>query len=376
MPGPLAGTRVVELAGIGPAPFCGMMLADHGAEVVRVDRIGATLPKKDPLSRSRRSIAVDLKMPEGAEVVRALAKRSDALIEGFRPGVMERLGLSPPVLLDDNPKLVYGRMTGWGQSGPLAERAGHDIDYIAMSGALHTCGRAGGQPSPPVNYLGDFGGGGMMLAFGILSALMHVRGGGAGQVVDCAMVDGSALLMGMTWHLYAEGQWRDEPGRNLLDSGAHFYDTYETSDGKWLAIGAIESQFYAELRDKLEIAGDASFDDQNNPDAWPSLRKRLAAIIRTRTRDEWTGIFDGSDACVAPVLSLAEAPGHAHNVARGTYLDIEGGVQPAPAPRYSTTACETPQAAPDVGRDTNAILESIGFDRRRVHELRRAGIIA
>ncbi len=316
MAGPLQGIRIIELAGIGPGPFCGMMLADHGAEVIRVDRIGATLSRVDALSRSRVSISVDMKKPEGVAAIRELVKTADGLIEGFRPGVMERLGLGPDVLLQDNPKLVYGRMTGWGQTGPYAHAAGHDINYISLSGALHTCGRNGGQPSPPVNYLGDFGGGGMMLAFGMVSALLAVRNGSVGQVIDCAMTDGSAALMGMTWALYAEGNWQDRPGVNTLDSGAPYYDTYETSDGKWISIGSIEPQFYALLREKTGLTADPVYDQRDDPTAWASLKEKFRALFLTRTRDEWCALMEMTDVCFAPVLSLAEAPLHPHNMAR------------------------------------------------------------
>ncbi|HYN46298.1 MAG TPA: CaiB/BaiF CoA-transferase family protein, partial [Allosphingosinicella sp.] len=332
MMGPLAGIRILEMAGLGPAPFCGMMLADHGAEVIRIEREGGWKLPGDPLARSRRTVTVDLKRAEGIALVRDLAKSCDGLIEGYRPGVMERLGLGPDVLLADNPKLVYGRMTGWGQSGPLADAAGHDINYIALSGTLHTVGRDG-RPSPPVNYVGDFGGGGMMLAFGMVSALLAVRNGGSGQVIDCAMTDGSALLASLTWGLYAKSLWEDRPGVNRIDSGAPYYDTYETSDGKWVAIGALEPQFYALLQDKLGL-------DQAQDD--PALKDRLAALFGTRTRDQWCALLEGSDACFAPVLSLAEAPAHPHNRARGTFIDVDGVTQPAPAPRYSETGTGMP----------------------------------
>ena len=359
MPGPLHGIRIVEFAGIGPGPFCGMMLADHGAEVVRIERPGAgegIVPTaNDPLLRSRRVVALDMKSAEGIATTRALCARADGLIEGFRPGVMERLGLGPDSLLVDNPKLVYGRMTGWGQHGPLAATAGHDIDYIAISGALHTVGRAGERPVPPVNYLGDFAGGGMMLAFGMVAALLAARSGGAsGQVIDAAMTDGSALIASMTWGFMASGRWQDRAGVNLLDGGAHFYDTYECADGKYLAVGAIEPQFYAILCDKLGLAADAEFDRQMDPRAWGPLRERLAALLRTEPRDHWAALFDGTDACVAPVLSLGEAPDHPHNAARGTFTQVAGHPQPAPAPRYSITSTERPR--PPAEREDAAAL--------------------
>ena len=375
MAGPLQGIRIIELAGIGPGPFCGMMLADHGAEVIRVDRIGATLSRVDALSRSRVSISVDMKKPEGVAAIRELVKTADGLIEGFRPGVMERLGLGPDVLLQDNPKLVYGRMTGWGQTGPYAHAAGHDINYISLSGALHTCGRNGGQPSPPVNYLGDFGGGGMMLAFGMVSALLAVRNGSVGQVIDCAMTDGSAALMGMTWALYAEGNWQDRPGVNTLDSGAPYYDTYETSDGKWISIGSIEPQFYALLREKTGLTADPVYDQRDDPTAWASLKEKFRALFLTRTRDEWCALMEMTDVCFAPVLSLAEAPLHPHNMARETYIQVAGAVQPAPAPRYSVTKTEFPRAAPVVGTDNDAVLAGAGYAPAQIAALRKAGAI-
>jgi alpha-methylacyl-CoA racemase len=375
MPGPLQGIKIIELAGIGPAPFCGMMLADHGAQVIRVDRIGGALRPKDALSRSRVSITADLKTAEGAAVIRDLVKNADGLIEGFRPGVMERLGLGPEILLQDNPRLVYGRMTGWGQYGPYAQSAGHDINYIALSGALHTCGRAGQQPSPPVNYVGDFGGGGMMLAFGMVSALLAVRGGAPGQVIDCAMTDGAAALMGMTWALYAEGLWQDEPGVNTLDSGAPFYDTYETKDGKWISIGSIEPQFYRLLLEKTGLGADPEFARQNDPRAWPSLKEKLRARFLTRSRDEWCATMEMTDICFAPVLSLSEAPSHPHNEARKTFTTVAGAIQPAPAPRYSVTQTSEPRPAPLAGADTDAVLAGAGYAPDRIAELRQIGAI-
>ena len=370
----LDGLRIIELAGIGPAPFAGMMLADHGAEVIRVERPGArsAVPAgKDVLLRSRKNIAVDLKSADGIAVVRDLARGADGLIEGFRPGVMERLGLGPEVLLADNPELVYGRMTGWGQTGPLAQRAGHDIDYIAIAGALHAFGVAGGKPVPPVNMVGDFGGGGMFLAFGMLAGLLSAARTGAGQVIDCAMVDGAALLMGMVWSFSAAGLWRDERGVNLLDTGAPFYDTYETLDGKYLAVGALEPQFYAELR---RIAGmDAvAFDAQMNVAEWPEMKAWYASIFRTRTRDEWCALFDGSDACVAPVLSMRESPGHPHNAARGTFVEAGGVMQPGPAPRMGTAA-RAPEMAG--GSDVESVLADLGYDAARIGGLRAANVV-
>jgi len=360
MPGPLAGLRILEMEGLGPAPFCGMMLADHGAEVIRVEREGGFKLPGDPLARSRRAIRVDLKQADGVALVRDLARTCDGLIEGYRPGVMERLGLGPEVLLADHPGLVYGRMTGWGQTGPLARAAGHDINYIALSGALHTVGRDG-RPSPPVNYVGDFGGGGMLLAFAMVSALLAARGGAAGQVIDCAMTEGSALLAGLTYGLHAAGLWRDETGANSIDSGSAWYDSYQTADGKWIAIGAIEPQFRSELCARLGIAVEEA-----------ESREGLARLFLTRGRDEWRALLEGSDACFAPVLSLAEAPLHPHNVARAAFTSVGGVVQPAPAPRYSND--ETAQPAP-LRDDTDALLAGLGYAPERIAALREAKVI-
>ncbi len=373
----LTGLTIIELAGIGPAPFAGMMLADHGATVIRVDRPGAPgmVPaERDVLLRGRQTIAIDLKKPEGVQLVRDLARKADGLIEGFRPGVMERLGLGPEVLLADNKRLVFGRMTGWGQDGPWAQAAGHDIDYIALAGALHAFGRAGGQPVPPVNMVGDFGGGGMLLAFGMLAGLLSAARTGAGQVIDCAMVDGAALLMSMVWSFSGAGFWRDKRGVNLLDTGAHFYDTYETADGKHLAVGAIEPQFYAELRRVAGLA-DAAFDAQMDPSGWRGLKERCAAIFLTRTREEWCALFEGTDACVAPVLSLAEAPGHPHNAARGTFVEAGGVMQPAPAPRMAGTPARAPAMA-SPAPETDAVLAQAGYDAEKIKALRDARVVA
>ena len=342
MAGPLAGLRIIELAGIGPGPFAAMMLADHGAEVIRIDRPGARIDARDPLLRSRRLIGLDLKSDEGKARVRELAKTADGLIEGFRPGVTERLGLGPEVLLADNPRLVYGRMTGWGQFGPYAQAAGHDINYIALAGALHAYGRAGEKPTPPINMVGDFGGGGMMLAFGMVSALLHAKTTGQGQVIDAAMTDGAATLMSMIWGFKANGIWTDDRGTNMLDTGAHFYDTYATGDGKWLSIGSIEPQFYAELRRLAGLADDPDFDAQMDRSQWGPLKDKLTALFLTRTRDEWGALMEMTDVCFAPVLSLAEAPAHPHNAARGTFIEVGGVMQPAPAPRYSVTVNDVP----------------------------------
>jgi alpha-methylacyl-CoA racemase len=343
MAGPLAGINIIEFAGIGPGPFCGMMLADQGANVTVLHRPGGAPDPRFALSRSRHLVEVDLKSEAGIQLARDLAKKADGLIEGFRPGVMERLGLGPQVLLEDNPKLVYGRMTGWGQYGPLASAAGHDINYISISGALHAFGRAGEKPTPPINMVGDFGGGGMVLALGMVSALLHAKTGGTGQVVDCAMTDGSAALMSMIYDYHNAGQWQDERGVNLLDTGAHFYDSYETSDGKYISIGSIEPQFYAELRKVAGLLDDAEFDAQMNPKQWPALKEKLTALFKTKTRSQWCELMEGTDICFAPVLSLTEAKEHPHNVERETFVDVGGMMQPAPAPRYSVTVSDPPK---------------------------------
>ena len=345
MAGALSGLRVIEIAGIGPGPFCAMMLADHGAEVIRVERRGAHIDLRDPLLRSRRIIQLDLKSEDGLAEVRGLINSADALIEGFRPGVMERLGLGPDRLLADNPKLVYGRMTGWGQYGPLAHAAGHDINYIALSGALHAFGRADQPPTPPLNLVGDFGGGAMMLAFGIVAALLNVARGGEGQVIDCAMTDGSALLMASFFGWFGSDKWRDERGVNTLDTGADFYDSFRCADGKFVAIGSLEPQFYALLREKLGLVDDPDFDQQRDRARWPERRKKLAAIFATESRDHWCTLMEGSDVCFAPVLSLSEAPTHPHNVARESFVYLDGIIQPAPAPRLSGTPAELPRRA-------------------------------
>ena len=356
MAGPLAGVRIIEMAGIGPAPFAAMMLADHGAEVVRIDRPDTPHTPWDPLLRSRKSVVIDLKTAAGVAALRDLCRTADGLVEGYRPGVMERLGIGPEVLFADNPNLVFGRMTGWGQTGPWAKAAGHDINYIALSGVLGMVGRAGERPVPPLNLVGDFGGGGMMLAFAMVSALLAVQRGGAGQVIDCAMTDGSALLAAMLWGFRAEGSWRDERGVNLIDTGAPFYDTYETADGGSIALGAIEPQFYASFRTLAGIDQDPLFDDQNDQSRWPRQKEALTELFLTRTRDEWAAIFGISDACAAPVLTMADALSHPHNRARGTFIEVGGAfTQPAPAPRYSRTPCDQPTLPPVPGTDDDIL---------------------
>ena len=365
-PGPLAGVRVVELAGIGPAPFAARLLADLGADVIRVDRPGEPAlpvplpPEADLLRRGRPSVGLDLKHPDGRATALALVERADVLLEGYRPGVAERLGLGPDDCLARNPRLVYGRMTGWGQDGPLAQAAGHDIGYVALTGALHAIGRAGGPPQVPVNLVGDFGGGALYLVVGVLAALLEARSSGHGQVVDAAIVDGTAHLSSLVVGLARAGLWSDQRGTNLLDTGAPFYDVYETSDGGWLAVGPLEPAFYAELLRLLELTGRAP--DRLDPSQWPALRSVLADTFRTRTRDEWAELLGGTDACVEPVLSYAEAPAHPHLAARGTYVEHHGLVQPAPAPRFSRTpaALGTPPSTP--GADTRAALAAWGID--------------
>lgn len=379
MSGPLSGCRIVEIAGIGPGPFAAMLLADMGAEVVRIDRpqsvrTGATAPNLDVLQRSRRSVAIDLKHPDGAAAVLALVERADALLEGFRPGVMERLGLGPDQCLARNPALVYGRMTGWGQDGPLARRAGHDIDYIALAGALAHFARDGEAPVPPMNLVGDFGGGGMFLAFGTVCAMLEARRSGCGQVVDAAMIDGTAALMAMFRGFAAMGLFDEQrPGRNLLDTGAHFYDVYRCSDGRWLAIGAIEPQFYAELLERLGLADAPGLAPQMDSSSWPSMKARISSVVSTRTRDEWAAVFADSDACVAPVLTLGEAPSHPHHVARGTFTEVAGVIQHAPAPRFSRSVPDQPTPPARAGEHTREVLGSWGLDRASIEALLASG---
>jgi alpha-methylacyl-CoA racemase len=362
--GPLAGLRVVELAGIGPAPFAAMLLADLGADVLRVERPrpepGFVPPELDLLRRGRRSVCLDLRHPDGVATLLALAERADVLVEGFRPGVTERLGVGPEQCWERNPRLVYGRMTGWGQEGPLAPTAGHDIDYIAVAGALGTIGRAGGAPVVPLNLVGDFGGGATYLVIGILAGLWETARSGRGQVVDAAIVDGAASLTAGLHGLVAAGRWRDERGVNLLDSGAPWYDVYRTSDGEWVAVGALEPKFYAELMRLLGLP--ASEAERYDLAAWPALRERLAAAFATRTRDEWLEVFAGTDACVAPVMSLADAAGHPHLVARQTFVEVDGVRQPAPAPRFSRTPGAIQRPPPPPGEHTREALAEWGVD--------------
>lgn len=370
--GPLKGIRIVELAGIGPGPFCAMMLADMGAEIIRVNRKDSKDPrgKFNVLLRGRPSVGVDLKQPEGVETVLRLVEQADALLEGFRPGVMEKLGLGPDVCLARNPKLIFGRMTGWGQFGVLASAAGHDINYIALSGALHAIGQHDGKPVPPLNLVGDFGGGGMMLAFGIVCALLEARQSGKGQVIDAAMTDGAASLMAIIYGLKAMGTWTNQRGTNLLDGGAHFYGAYECSDGKFVAIGSIEPQFYALL---LQMTGldDPAPAAQMDKSRWPELKEKLSAIFKTRTRDEWCAMMEGTDVCFAPALDFDEAPKHPHNVSRQTFVELDGVTQPAPAPRFSRT---TPEIQ-SVQKQPEEVLTDWGFSAEEVAALKQLGAI-
>ena len=378
--GPLSGYKIVEMAGIGPAPMCAMLLADLGATVLRIDRqqpSGLGLPNEprfNILNRSRHAIAVDLKKPEGVELVLRLVGRADALIEGFRPGVMERLGLGPEPCLARNPKLVFGRMTGWGQEGPLAQAAGHDINYIALAGVLHSIGRAGQPPTPPLNLIGDFGGGALYLAFGVACGLLEAQRSGKGQVVDAAMIDGAASLMSMFFAAHAAGTFTTTRGENVLDSGAFFYDVYACADGKYVSVAPIEDKFLEEFLRRLEI------DPEDMPPKldrhrWPEAKAKLAARLQTKTRAEWCALLEGSDACFAPVLSVAEAPSHPHNLARNTFVEIDGIVQPAPAPRFSRTPAGRPTAPEEPGERGNASLLQWGLSGDDIAALKRRGAL-
>ncbi len=383
--GPLTGLKVIELAGIGPAPFCGMMLADCGAEVIRVERASAAADSPapvDPLLRNRRSVALNFKNPAASEVLLKLVESADVLIEGFRPGVTERLGVGPDACLARNPRLVYGRMTGWGQEGPLAKAAGHDINYISLAGALNMIGPRGGKPVPPLNLIGDFGGGGMLLAFGVLAAVLETRRSGKGQVVDAAMVDGVAAMMGIFFAMNTQGVVRDVTGEDMLAGGAPWYDTYITKDGRAVAVAAIEPQFYRLLLEKLELEVErflplgypAIGDDARRE--WPKLREAMAAAFASRTRDEWCQILEGTDACFAPVLTLREAPLHPHNVARHTFIEVEGIPQNAPAPRFSRTAPPAVRPPKRAGADTDEVLAAAGYSGTDIARLRSSGALS
>jgi alpha-methylacyl-CoA racemase len=373
--GPLSGVKVVEFAGIGPGPFCAMLLSDMGADVIRIDRKGGQGGSKfDITARGRRSVAMNLKSPDAVEACLKLIEKADILQEGFRPGVMERLGLGPDVCLKRNPKLVYGRMTGWGQEGPLANAAGHDINYISLTGALHAIGRPGERPVPPLNLVGDFGGGALYLAMGMLAALHEANRSGKGQVVDAAMTDGATSLMAMFYGFTASGMWADEHGTNMLDGGAHFYDTYETKDGKWISIGSIEPQFYAILREKAGLS-DAIWDAQMDRGQWPEMKNKLIEVFKTKTRDEWCAIMEGTDICFAPVLSIKEAKDHAHNKARETIVERDGVAQPNIAPRFFGTPSEIQGPPPSIGEHTESALEDWGFSGGDIDALKKAEAI-
>lgn len=364
--GPLAGIRVLEIGGLGPVPFAAMLLADHGADVVRIDRDGGSEFDSGALLRSRRILNLDLKSPAGAERLRSLARVADVLIEGFRPGVMERLGLGPNILCEENPALVYGRMTGWGQTGPYSAYPGHDLNYISLSGALHAIGPKGEPPVPPLALVGDFGGGGMFLAFSVCAALHHARATGQGQVIDCAMTEGAGLLMTQFYSMLAMGQWKDERGSNLIDGGSHFYNTFETADGRYVSVAA-ESQFYPRFCEALGLSDDPAFDARSNPivwpksqrATWPELRNKVADVFKTKTRDEWCALLEEKGICFAPVLSMTEAPSHPHAVARGSFVEVDGVVQPAPAPRYSSSPLEKPRQPRLIAADEADVWEDV-----------------
>ena len=373
--GPLSGTKIIELAGIGPGPFCGMLLADMGAEVIRVDRAGSA-PRRavDVLTRGRKSIAVDLKSDAGKEAVLKLCESADAIFEGFRPGVTERLGLGPNDCMARNEKLVYGRMTGWGQEGPMAQAAGHDINYISLVGALHGIGEKGGKPVPPLNLVGDFGGGGMILAYGLVCAMLEAQKSGKGQVVDTAMVDGAAILMGMFFTMMGVGAYSMERGTNLLDGGAHFYGTYETKDGKYISLGSIEPQFYALLVEKAGLDTER-FSAQMDGGRWDEFKAELTQVFKTKTRDEWRELMEGTDVCFAPVLALDEVHEHPHNIARNSFLEIDGIVQPAPAPRFSRSEPATPTGSRLPGQDSRVVLQDAGFTDAEIDSMISSGAV-
>ena len=376
--GPLNGYTVIELAGIGPAPMAGMVLADMGAEVIRIERAGAfdPLKSKDVSFRGKKSVVVNLKDAQGVETLLRMIENADVLIDPYRPGVCEKLGIGPEVCLERNPKLVFGRMTGWGQEGPLAQAAGHDINYISITGALYAMGRKGEKPVPPLNLVGDMGGGGMLLVNGILAALLETHNSGKGQVIDAAMVDGAAQLMWMFHGFQAAGGW-DETQResNMLDGGAHFYDTYECADGEYVSVGSIEPQFYALLKEKAGLS-EEDFGNQHDQAQWPAMTEKLAAVFKTKTQAEWCELMEGTDVCFAPVLSFTDAPSHPANVARDVYVEVDGVTQPAPAPRFSRTPASVRHGAHSIGQDTEETLTAMGFEAREIEELRSTGAIA
>ena len=376
--GPLNGYTVIELAGIGPAPMGGMMLADMGAEVIRIDRAsgGGMAGMKDVSARGKKSVVLDLKAPAGIETLLRMLENADVLIDPYRPGVCEKLGIGPEVCLERNPKLIFARMTGWGQEGPLAQAAGHDINYISITGALYAMGRKGEKPVPPLNLVGDMGGGGMLLLSGVLAALSETTNSGKGQVIDVAMVDGAAQLMWMFHGFHAMGMWdASQRESNMLDGGAHYYDTYECADGQYVSIGSIEPQFYALLKQHAGLS-EEDFGDQNNAAKWPQMKEKLARVFATRTQAQWCQIMEGTDVCFAPVLSFVDAPAHPANIARQTYIEVDGLTQPAPAPRFSRTPSEVRHAGPENGQDTDAVLAAMGFGEREIVELKHSGAIA
>jgi alpha-methylacyl-CoA racemase len=378
--GPLAGVRIVELAGIGPVPMCAMLLADMGADIVRIDRIEAADlgmkrdPKGDVLNRSRPSVAVDLKKPDGVDAVLQLIDRADAVLEGFRPGVMERLGLGPDVCIRRNPKLVFGRMTGWGQTGPLAHAAGHDINYISIIGALDAIGMRNGPPVVPLNLVGDYGGGALYLAMGVLAGIIEARASGKGQTIDCAMSEGAASLMTMTYSMHAQSRWNEGRGNNAVAGGSHYYSVYETRDGKYISVGSGEAKFYALLLEKTGLAK-ADLPDQLDVSQWPAMKARMQEIFRSKTRDEWCAIMEGSDVCFAPVLSMDESMAHPHNVARASFVNVGGIMQPAPAPRFDRTKNEIRKPPSVPGEDTDRTLAAWGFSNEDIAMLHAAGAI-
>ena len=379
--GPLTGLKLIEVGGLGPGPFAGMLFCDMGAEVIRIDRVGQRgafddAPECDVLARGRRSIALDLKDPRGLEVLLTMVEQADGLWEGYRPGVAERLGFGPEDCLGRNPRLVYGRMTGYGQEGPLSGAAGHDINYISVAGALQAIGRRGERPVPPLNLVGDFGGGGMLLAFGMVCALFEASRSGQGQVVDAAMIDGTAALMGMVWGARAQGMWTDERGTNVLDSGAHFYDVYETADGSFVSVGAMEPQFYAALLERLGLSDDPDFAPQRDRTKWPVAKKRLEEIFGSRTRDEWCAQFEGSDACFTPLIGMAEVADHPHHRARGTFVEPGGVRQGNAAPRFSRTPGQVGRPPARTGEHTDEVLAEHGFPADVIAEMRSVGVVA
>ena len=378
--GPLSGIKIVEMAGIGPGPMCAMLLSDMGAEVLRIDRMQdaglgiARDPRFDLMNRGRRNVAIDVKSAAGRDTVLKLTEQADAIIEGFRPGVMERLGLGPDVCLARNPALVYGRMTGWGQEGTISHAAGHDINYIALTGALNSVGQNGGPPVVPLNLFGDFGGGALYLAFGVACGIIEARQSGQGQVVDAAMTDGCASLMTMFYGMMASGSWTDARGSNAVDGGSHFYTVYETKDGKYVSIGSIEAKFYAELLEKTGLTN-SDLPAQFEQSEWPAMKQRFTEVFKTKTRDEWTEIMEGSDVCFAPVLNLSEAPSHPHNIARQTFVSVDGVTQPAPAPRFSRTVPEIQRPPARRGQHTDEALADWGFGAQELSDLRSEGAI-